>query len=180
MEGIMRAPERLPSPSREDFMAGSIPELLAAWRAAERRWERHAPAEDVQAAALEVIEAWAAYQDAALPPDTREFMLVADDRGAYVHATRGVTRVLGYEPLDLIGLRVQDLAAIELQESTPDQWTAFLADGRQEGLFRLRTKDGRTVPLLYQARAHHPVPGFHVSRLWPIDEPEDEAQTVLF
>jgi class 3 adenylate cyclase len=53
---------------------GSIPDLLAAWRAAERRWERHAPAEEVRAAALEVIAAWAAYQDAALLPDTREFI----------------------------------------------------------------------------------------------------------
>jgi PAS domain S-box-containing protein len=164
---------------------GSIPELLAAWRAAERRWERPAPAEDVRAAALEVIAAWAAYQDAALPPDTHEFTLVADDDGAYVHATRGVTGVLGYEPLDLIGLHVQDLAAAELQESTPGQWADFLAEGRQEGQFQLRAKDGLVVPLLYQARAHHPVPGFHASRLWPLeerpaDEPADVTQTVLF
>jgi PAS domain S-box-containing protein len=112
-------------------------------------------------------------------------MLVADDDGAYVHATRGVTGVLGYEPLDLIGLRVQDLAAAELQESTPGQWADFLAEGRQEGQFQLRAKDGLVVPLLYQARAHHPVPGFHASRLWPLeerpaDEPADVTQTVLF
>jgi PAS domain S-box-containing protein len=166
-------------------MPGSIPELLAAWRAAERRWERKAPSEEVRAAALEVIEAWAAYQDAALPADTREFILVADDVGTFVHATRGVTAALGYDAHDLIGLRIEDLAAIELQEQTPRQWAAFLADGRQEGLFELRTKDGRVVSLLYQARAHHPVPGFHASRLWPIDhrpadQPADATQTVLF
>jgi PAS domain S-box-containing protein len=163
---------------------GSIPELLAAWRAAERRWERHAPAEEVRAAALEVIAAWAAYQDAALPPDTREFMLVADDVGTYVHATQGVTAVLGYEPVDLIGMRVVDLAAIELQETTPNQWADFLADGRQEGRFQLRAKDGRVVSLSYQARAHHPVPGFHASRLWPdakpgVDEPADRTPSIL-
>jgi PAS domain-containing protein len=106
-------------------MPGSIPELLAAWRAAERRWERKAPSEEVRAAALEVIEAWAAYQDAALPADTREFILVADDVGTFVHATRGVTAALGYDAHDLIGLRIEDLAAIELQESTPGQWAAF-------------------------------------------------------
>jgi PAS domain S-box-containing protein len=161
-------------------MAGSIPELLAAWRAAERRWERNAPPDEVRAAALEVIEAWAAYQDAALPANTREFILVADDAGTYVHATRGVAAALGYQPEDLIGLRIEDLAAIELKEQTPGQWAAFLADGRQDGLFQLRTKDGRVVSLLYQARAHHPVPGFHASRLWPTDEPEELTQTVLF
>lgn len=163
---------------------GSIPDLLAAWRAAERRWERHAPAEEVRAAALEVIAAWAAYQDAALPPDTGEFMLVADDVGTYVHATRRVTAVLGYEPADLIGMRVVDLASIELQESTPSQWADFLADGRQEGRFRLRANDGRLVAVSYQARAHHPVPGFHTSRLWPderpsVDEPADGTPSVL-
>jgi len=27
-----------------------------------------------------------------------------------------------------------------------------------------------SVALRYQARAHHPVPGFHLSRLWPADD----------
>src|SRR5467141_2122663 len=96
----------LHSPSRETATVGSIPKLLAAWRAAERRWERPAPAEEVRAAALEVIAAWAAYQDAALPSDTREFILVADGVGMYVHATQGVSAVLGYEPVDLVGMRI--------------------------------------------------------------------------
>ena len=162
----------------------SIPELLAAWRAAERRWERHAPAGEVRAAALEVIAAWAAYQNAALPSDIGEFTLVADDDGTYVHATRGVTAILGYEPHELIGLRVVDLAAIELQERTPNQWEDFLAEGRQEGRFQLRAKDGRIVSLQYQARAHHPVPGFHASRLWVeeehhSDEPTEGRSSVL-
>jgi PAS domain S-box-containing protein len=162
----------------------SIPELLAAWRAAERRWERHAPAGEVRAAALEVIAAWAAYQNAALPSASGEFTLVADDDGIYVHATRGVTAILGYEPDELIGLRVVDLAAIELQERTPNQWEAFLAEGRQEGRFQLRAKDGRIVSLQYQARAHHPVPGFHASRLWVeeeqhVDEPAEGRSSVL-
>ncbi|HEY8845155.1 MAG TPA: PAS domain-containing protein [Candidatus Limnocylindrales bacterium] len=145
----------------------SIPELLAAWRAAERRWERHAPPEEVHAAALEVISAWVAYQDAALAPDAREFMLVADDHQAYVGATRGVTAILGYAPDELIGRRVEEIAAPQLQAETPAQWAAFLAEGRQDGGFRLRAKDGQIVSLRYQARAHHPVPGFHMSRLWP-------------
>jgi PAS domain-containing protein len=151
----------------------SIPELLAVWRAAERRWERPAPAEEVRAAALEVIAAWAAYQDAALPPDTSEFMLVADDVGTYVHATQGVTAVLGYDPVDLIGARVEDLAAIALQDTTPGRWADFLAEGRQDGRFQLRAKNDRLVSLHYQARAHHPVPGFHASRLWPDEERRD-------
>jgi PAS domain S-box-containing protein len=145
----------------------SIPELLAAWRAAERRWERPAPADEVHAAALEVIAAWVAYQDAALAPEAREFMLVADDNQTYVGATRGVTAILGYSPDELIGRRVGDIAAPQLQAETPAQWAAFLAEGRQDGHFGLRSKDGQVVSLRYQARVHHPVPGFHMSRLWP-------------
>lgn len=76
---------------REDVTVStaSISELLAEWRAAERRWERHAPDVQVRVAGLEVVWAWAAYQDAALPAGTREFMLVADDEGKLVGTTRG-------------------------------------------------------------------------------------------
>jgi len=153
----------------------SIPELLAAWRAAERRWERPAPAEEVRVAALEVIAAWVAYQNAALGSETREFMLVADDDQVYVAATRGMTPVLGYAPDELIGRRVADIAAPHLQDETPAQWAAFLAEGRQDGRFGLCSKDGEVVLLRYQARAHHPVPGFHMSRLWP-DEDMDAGK----
>ena len=147
----------------------SLADLLKAWREAERRWERQASATDVRAAALVVVQAWAAYQDAALPHDTDEFMLVADDGGAYVAATRGVHRVLGYEPAALVGRRIADVAAPAMVEQTPQDWTRFLAEGRQEGTFLLSAANGGVVALRYQARAHHPVPGFHVSRLWPAE-----------
>jgi PAS domain S-box-containing protein len=94
---------------------------------------------------------------------------VADDEGIYVGATRGVSQVLGYNPADLVGRRIQDLAAPDLRELTPHDWSAFLAAGRQEGTYRLVAKDGTVVSLRFQARAHHPVPGFHSSRLW-VDE----------
>jgi len=145
---------------------------LAEWRAAERRWERHMPATDVHAAALDVVRAFVAYQDAAVLADSGEFMLIADETQTYVGVTRGVTAVLGYQPEELIGQRISDLAAPDIRAATPAQWQAFLEDGRQEGRFRLMTARGDPVSLLYQARAHHPVPGFHMSRLWP-----DEATT---
>jgi PAS domain S-box-containing protein len=131
------------------------------------------PAADVQAAALGVVRAFVAYQDAALPADSGEFMLIADDTQTYVGVTRGVTEVLGYQPEDLIGQRISDLAAHDIREATPAQWQAFLADGRQDGRFRLLAATGQPVSLLYQARAHHPVPGFHMSRLWPDEVTED-------
>jgi PAS domain-containing protein len=145
----------------------SITELLTAWREAERRWEHLPPDEDVRAARMAVVAAWAEYQDAAIPADSDEFLLVADDEGTYVGATRGVARVLGYESAEIVGLRIQDVAVPALRAGTPREWSAFLAAGRQDGTFGLTAKDGHPVSLRYQARAHHPVPGFHVSRLWP-------------
>lgn len=108
-------------------------------------------------AAMSVVHAWSAYQDAAISHGSGEFMLVADDEQTYVAATAGVSRALGYEPKELIGLRIADVAVSELQESTTGQWAQFLADSRQDGRFRLRAKDGRLVSLRYQARAHDPV-----------------------
>lgn len=146
------------------------------WRAAERRWEQASPADDIRAAALDVVRAWAAYQDAALPPGSGEFTLVADDAGTYVGATRGVSGVLGYEPAELIGRRIRDVAATDLRELTAHDWSEFLAAGRQEGTYRLVARDGTVVPLRFQARAHHPVPGFHSSRMWRDDGASSPAR----
>ena len=142
--------------------------MLAAWRATERRWERHAPVDEVHAAALKVVAAFVAYQDVALQSQPGEFILVVDEDQTYVGATRGVTTVLGYRPEELIGRRIADLATPAQIEATSAQWLAFVSEGRQEGRFRLQTAGGAPVELRFQARAHHPVPGFHLSRLWPL------------
>lgn len=145
----------------------AVPDLLAAWRAAERRWERVADDHDVAASALEVVRTWLAYQEATLPTDYDEFLLVTDDDQRYVGATSGLTRVLGYAPEDILGRRIEDLVAPDIRPTTPYLWARFVADGRQEGEFTLCGADGTPVALNFQARAHHPVPGYHVSRLWP-------------
>ena len=150
-------------------MSSSVSELLRAWREAERRWERPGSPEQVRAAALQVVEAWANYQNASLPDDTDEFMLVADGNGTYVAATNGVRRVLAFEPASLIGRGFADVTAPAILDQAPAEWERFLAEGRQEGTYLLRDAANGVVEVRYQARAHHPVPGFHVSRLWPSD-----------
>lgn len=157
----------------------AVPELLAAWRAAERRWERIADDHDVAAAALEVVRTWLAYQEATLPTDYDEFLLVTDDDQRYVGATSGLTRVLGLAPEDILGRRIEDLAAPDLRPTTPDRWARFVADGRQEGEFTLCSADGVPVELSFQARAHHPVPGYHVSRLWPTGNARPQSRSTL-
>lgn len=148
----------------------TLPELLAAWRDAERRWEQIAIGDVVKERAAAVLAAWVAYQNASLADDSEEFLLVADDDGVYRAAAGAVTRVLRYEAADLIGLRIEDITATEMQPDAARLWGQFLIDGRQDGRYRLRASDGRVVMVRFQARAHFPVPGFHLSRIWPDDE----------
>lgn len=153
-------------------MESSIPELPGRWRDAERRWERSASPEQVRAAGLDVVEAWCNYQNASLSHDTDEFMLIADDDGTYVAATSGVRRVLAYEPVSLVGRRIADITAPAILDQAPGDWQRFLVEGRQDGEYLLLDAQGGVVKVRYQARAHHPIPGFHVSRLWPCDPAE--------
>jgi PAS domain-containing protein len=147
-----------------------IPSLLEAWRLAERQWERPASPAEVRTAAMAVVAAYVAYQEASLPKDSREFLLIADDDQTLVAASSGITAILHYQPDEVIGRTIAGLAGEEDVASTPAQWLSFVTAGRQDGSFRLRDRDGHSVALRYQARAHHPVPGFHLSRLWPADD----------
>jgi PAS domain S-box-containing protein len=145
-----------------------VSEALDRWRAADRRWGATAPGDPAyRDAAADVIVAWLGYQEAA---DERpgSVVLIVDDELRYVAVSNGVRDALGYEPSELIGLRIADIASPDLVASTPAEWQRFLEEGRQEGTFRLRARDGRDVAMRFQARAHHPIPGYHVSRLWVV------------
>jgi len=142
-----------------------IPDALDAWRAAERRWEATDPvAPGYREAAIEVIAAWLRYQELT-EPDGGSFVLVADDDHRYVAVGGGVKAALGYEPAELLGRRIEDVAAPDLAADTPTAWQRFLTDGRQDGEYRLLARDGREVSMRFQARAHHPIAGYHSSRL---------------
>lgn len=145
----------------------NISEALDAWREAERRWEL-TPADDNESrsSAIEVIAAWLRYQElTGLEQDS--FVLVADEGHAFVAVGGGVKAALDYEPADLLGRRIEDIAAPDLAATTSSTFDRFLADGRQDGEYRLLARDGHEVAMRYQARAHHPIPGFHTSRIWP-------------
>ncbi len=147
----------------------SITDALFAWREAERRWEGTDPADpDYRSSCVAVVSAWVRYHEL-MDEGAGSFVLVADDEHRYVAASHGVGAALGYGPDDLLGRRIDDIAAPDLAPGTPAAWQRFLADGRQDGEFRLIDCDGREVAFSFQARAHHPIPGFHTSRLRPIE-----------
>lgn len=143
-----------------------IRELLSRWRAAERAWEGRKPEDPgYRDASIDVLRAWLAYQAATEALDPGTFALVVDDERRYVAVSDGVTDVLGYAPSELIGRRIEDIAAEELRPMTAAQWASFIAAGRQDGSYRLHASDGSVVDVRFSARAHHPLPGFHVSRI---------------
>lgn len=151
-------------------MSASLQHLLSEWRVAERAWEQARPGDPgYRDAAIAVLDAWLAYQQAAEQESAGEFALVADDEHRFVAVSAGVDAALGYDPTELVGRQIEDFAAPELVSATAEQWNAFLAAGRQDGTFRLRARDGRLVRVSFQARAHYPVAGFHLSRLRVIE-----------
>jgi PAS domain-containing protein len=94
-------------------------------------------------------------------------VLVVDEVHSFVAVGGGVKAALDYAPADLLGRRIEDIAAPDLAAAASSTFDRFLADGRQDGEYRLVARDGREVAMRYQARAHYPIPGFHTSRLWP-------------
>jgi hypothetical protein len=44
-------------------------------------------------------------------------------------------------------------------------WADFMARGQLEGAYSLLARDGRRIEASFRARAHHPLPGYHLSRL---------------
>jgi PAS domain-containing protein len=144
-----------------------IPTLLEAWRAADRRWEATPPDDPgYRAACIDVLRSWLAYHAAADPGELGEFALVADDERRYVVVSDGIEATLGYAPESVLGLRIEDLAAPSVVEGTPERWREFVLAGRQDGTFELVARDGAVLRVRYQARAHFPIAGFHLSRLW--------------
>lgn len=152
----------------------NVADLLAAWRAADRRWET-TPQEDpiFREVGIAVIRAWLAYQAAIEQPHGGEFALVADDDRLFVAASAGIEATLGYAPASVLGRRIEDLAEIEAVADTVDRWAMFIIEGRQDGTFDLLHRDGSVVRLEYQARAHYPIATFHLSRLWPVVQAAD-------
>lgn len=142
--------------------------LLAAWRAADQRWEATSRADpSFSTVCVDVLRAWLAYHEAVDPREPGEIFLIADDDRIYVAVSRGVETTLGYSAESLLGRRVEDLAPPQVASATPQRWATFVEEGRQDGTFDMVRSDGSTATMRYQARAHYPIANYHLSRLWP-------------
>jgi PAS domain S-box-containing protein len=159
----------------------TITEALDSWRAAERRRDATEPGDPTfRTASIDLISAWLDYQAATNGFQPGCFVVVADDEHRYVAVSGDVKAVLGYEPKDLIGRRAEEIAAPDLLGSTPTDWQRLVADGRQEGVYRVLGYDGREVAVRFTARADYPIQGYHLSRAWRMEATiEADSQTAM-
>lgn len=75
---------------------------------------------------------------------------VSSDR-RYVAVTDGVCQLLGYSRQELLTKKIDDLTAPELKPAVPDTFQQYVQQGHLHGEFTLVGKDGRHVPILYEA-----------------------------
>jgi PAS domain S-box-containing protein len=93
-------------------------------------------------------------------------ILIANDWGRYVHWNKRAMTLTGYTEAELRRRAVWDLTPAADLGAARRMWRTFLTDGRMEGPFDVRHKDGRAIPVHYVAIANV-LPGLHVSALLP-------------
>ena len=142
-----------------------ITAALDAWRTAEREWAAIDPSDQprAEAAACEVVFAWLAYQGLAGTFDGQA-VLVADRSGTFVAANDEAAALLGLPVPDIIGRTIADITAPGTAALREGMWQEFLDRGTMRGTYTVVGPDGDVV-VEYDARAHHPLPGFFTSRL---------------
>ena len=138
---------------------------LDEWRTAERAWAamEGGDEDDRQAAALRVIEAWMRYQELAGMFDGHA-VLVADRSGRFVCANHDASRLFGLPATALIGRTVADITAPGSAGLQEGMWRDFLEAGAMKGTYSV-VGPGGVVEVHYDARAHHPLPGYFMSKL---------------
>ena len=146
-----------------------IAKALDAWRAAEREWTVVDAADPggAREAARRVIETWLAYQDLAGTFDG-DAVLVADRSGMFVAANDGAGVLLGRPVSDIVGRTVADITAPGSAGLREGMWQAFLDTGTMRGTYCVLGPTDEVL-VTYDARAHHPLPGYFSSRLRPLD-----------
>jgi PAS domain-containing protein len=142
--------------------------LLEAWRDAERRWAETTPDspgyDDATAAALKAFLRYEAASGRAC-----DALFIMDTTRVFRAVDLRLTALLGYRPEEIVGRRVSDLIA-RTSYGGNLLWSIFLRCGQLEGRSELLRANGSLLDIGFTARAHHPIPGFHSTRLWPLGE----------
>jgi PAS domain S-box-containing protein len=101
-----------------------------------------------------------------------DYVAFVDAGRRYVEVTDGVCRLLGYRREELLTKTIDDVTAPELRLDVPETFRQYVAKGGLEGQFCLLAKDGRRIPIRYQAKVYPD--GCRVAR-WELLSPQADA-----
>lgn len=101
-------------------------------------------------ALLEHLDALVRFKHHVHPELEGDRVVFVDQERRYVEATPKACELIGYEPTELIGKRIDDVSARD-SESVQKQFERYVKEKEQEGVFVLKHKNGRTVPIRYRA-----------------------------
>jgi DNA-binding response OmpR family regulator len=96
-------------------------------------------------------------------------LLIADDNAHYIAAGGATRELTGYDPTEIAQLTVWDLTPVGVMPACLGLWTEFIAQGKQEGRYSLRRRDGQAIDARYCALANI-VPGWHLSAIAPLPD----------
>jgi PAS domain S-box-containing protein len=105
----------------------------------------------------------------ALFDNSRDAILIADDKGRFLNANPAAHKLFGVEPGGLEGHTAADFAPEGLREDFPQIWSTFRKKGQGEGEWKVVQPDGSIRVARYNATANV-LPGQHVSFLHDITE----------
>ncbi len=77
-------------------------------------------------------------------------VVFVDSERRYIEATQQACDLIGYRRAELIGKRIDDVAASGTEEVSA-KFAKYLKHGSQEGVFVLRHKSGHIVPVFYKS-----------------------------
>lgn len=86
------------------------------------------------------------------PEISGEYVVFVDANRRYVDVTEGVCSLLGYSRAELLGKTIDDITAPEIKESIPGTFNQYVNSGGLSGEFLLLARNGRKVPIRYDAR----------------------------
>ena len=81
-----------------------------------------------------------------------KFVAFVDEHRRYLDVTDGVCELLGYSRSELLNMIIDNVTAPAMRSNTSPLFQQYLADGRQQGEYILRHRDGTEIPINYIAR----------------------------
>jgi len=99
--------------------------------------------------------------------DDTDCVMFVDQNRRYIHVTDPAAQLVGYAREELLGMRIDDISAPEMEVSS--KFASYIRDGSQHGWFNLRHRDGHLVRVRYHARVLED--GCMVSRLTKTSRP---------